>query len=79
MNDWSIADFQLSASSEFGDHKARNARPYGIGWCMQPDDEDPFLQVQTRVICHTKAPNMQTTKFTSSKLEEGFISAIFKK
>ena len=45
MNDGSIGDFQLTASSEYKGYKARNARPHGSGWCMQPYDKDPFIQV----------------------------------
>ena len=46
MQDGSIADFQIKASSELPSYPARNARPGFSGWCTEADDEQPFLQVK---------------------------------
>ena len=45
MQDGSIADFQINASSENPSFPARNGRPYYSGWCSAPTDLDPYFQV----------------------------------
>ena len=45
MGDGSIADFQISASSEDLDYPAVNARLFNSGWCADSLDSQPYFQV----------------------------------
>ena len=46
MSDGGISDFQISASTETGNHPADQSRPGLSGWCADPRDEAPYLQVR---------------------------------
>ena len=45
ISDGGISDFQISASTETGDHPADQSRPGLSGWCADPRDEAPYRQV----------------------------------
>ena len=45
MTDGGISDFQISASTETDDHPAAHSRPVLSGWCADPGDSSPYLQV----------------------------------
>ena len=51
MNDGGINDFQVSASTETEDHPAAHSRPGLSGWCADPADSSPYLQVRPLDMC----------------------------
>ena len=52
MADGTIADFQISASSEHPEYPATKGRQFASGWCALPEDRNPYLQVKFHPILH---------------------------
>lgn len=50
MTDGGILNFQISASSFLPSFIPSQARPFYNGWCSDPTDSNPFIQVTLSAI-----------------------------